>query len=223
MTDCSPIEQNTVMNSRLLSLFCTEFKPNRGANSMQEPFTRPGLGNIDWSDGSLHGPLLRESAKTLGQLRGIFRNEREWERSDPKQVVYRVQWIPPVADETQGGLIWGNTTIEPGRIGDEYFMTHGHFHAIPDRSEFYLTIRGSGLLVLMDRNRNGWTEQMIEGSIHYIHADVAHRVVNCGNDPLRFIACWPSDAGHDYASILKDGFSLRVIDNQGHPSITPAG
>jgi glucose-6-phosphate isomerase len=194
----------------------------KGADLMEERFIKANLGAVDWSDGSLRSPSLKESSKTLGQLRGIFRGQKEWERMDPERVIYRVQWVPPVPDGTEGGLIWGNTAIEPGRVGDEYFMTHGHFHAKSSRSEFYLTIKGTGLLVLMDRNRNGWAEQMSPGSIHYIHVDLAHRVVNCGNETLRFVACWPSDAGHDYASILERGFSLRVIDQGGVPAVIPS-
>jgi glucose-6-phosphate isomerase len=189
---------------------------------MQDGFVRNSAGDVNWSDGSLSGTDVKESTKTMGQLRGIFRSQEDWSMIPPEQVVYRVQWIPPVAEGTEGGLIWGNTTIEPGLVGDEYFMTHGHFHQISNRAEFYATVRGTGYLVLMDRDRKTWAEPMSPGSIHYVHAGLAHRAVNCGEDPLRFVACWPSDAGHDYGSIAERGFSLRVVCRDGAPSVIAA-
>ena len=50
---------------------------------------------------------------------------------------------------------------------------------------------------------------MKPGSVHYIPGNVAHRVANTGNEPLIFLASWPSDAGHDYARIRETGFSKR--------------
>jgi hypothetical protein len=37
------------------------------------------------------------------------------------------------------------------------------------------------------------------------------RLVNIGDSQLAVGACWPSDAGHDYASIDRAGFSVRVL------------
>ncbi len=186
---------------------------------MREAFIRDSVGGVNWADGSLSGPNVRESAKTMGQLRGIFRSQEDWSLIAPDRVVYRVQWIPPVEDGTEGGLNWGNTTIEPGMVGDEYFMTHGHFHEKSNRGEFYAAVRGNGYLVLMDHNRKAWAEAMSPGSVHYVNAGLAHRVVNSGDEPLRFVACWPSDAGHDYASITEHGFSLRVVCRDGAPVV----
>src|SRR6266704_2439964 len=117
---------------------------------MQVGLVRSGVGQVNWADGSLSGPHVKEGTKTMGQLRGIFRSQEDWSMLTPELVVYRVQWIPPAGEGIEGGLMWGNTTIEPGRVGDEYFMTHGHFHEISNRAEFYATVRGTGYLVLMD-------------------------------------------------------------------------
>ncbi len=176
--------------------------------------TKSSAGVIDWKNGLLSGPNVRHKTKTLGEMEGIFHDSSAFASMDPNTVIYRVQWIDTAAAD-ESGLLWGNTTIEPGRVGDEFFMTYGHFHAKSDRCEFYATISGSGRLVLMSREGHSWTEDMCAGSLHYIHGDTAHRVVNVGDDPLTFVACWPSDAGHDYESIAKHGFSLRVVAGQG--------
>jgi glucose-6-phosphate isomerase len=44
-------------------------------------------------------------------------------------------------------------------------------------------------------------------------------VADTGNEPLRFLACWPCDADHDYAMIDERGFSLRVMRRDGSPEV----
>jgi mannose-6-phosphate isomerase-like protein (cupin superfamily) len=106
-----------------------------------------------------------------------------------------------------------------GVVGEEYFMTRGHFHARRDRAEYYSTVSGNGMLVLMDEQRRASVQIMEPGTTHYIPGSIAHRVVNTGDCPLRFLACWPSDAGHDYATIDEQGFSLRVVRRDGRPEL----
>jgi glucose-6-phosphate isomerase len=42
-------------------------------------------------------------------------------------------------------------------------------------------------------------------------------VVNTGGVPLRFVACWPSDAGHDYEIAAGKGLGARVLQRNGEP------
>jgi len=176
-----------------------------------------GIACVDWPTGSLVGLNVRESVKTLGQMRGLFQNQNEFERMDLNTIIYRVQWLAPVPDGTEGGLFWGTTVIEPGRVGDEYFMTHGHFHAKRDRAEYYGCLEGKGMLIMMDTARRTWAEGMAPGSLHYIPGNVAHRVANTGQAPLKFVACWPSDAGHDYEAIREKGFGARLFERNEEP------
>ncbi len=175
---------------------------------------------VNWADGSLEGKHVRSSVKKLGQLKGIFRDQDSFAVMDPETVVYRVWWWEPVPPGTTGGLFWGTTEISPGKVGDEYFMTHGHQHAIFDRAEFYGTVAGQGMLVLRDENGESRYEAMSAGSLHYIPGGVMHRVVNTGDTPLRFVACWPSDAGHDYSVVATRGFGSRVTEKSGKPVFT---
>ena len=77
----------------------------------------------------------------------------------------------------------------------------------------------NGFLILMDERRNVWAERMFPGSLHYIPGKVAHRVANTGYQKLVFSACWPSDAGHDYATIADAGFARRLVDVNGVPTL----
>lgn len=173
----------------------------------------------DWQTGLISGQYIEEFVKTLGQLAGIFKEKAAWRAMDPETEVYRVRLWRPVPDGKPGGLFWGSTVLQPGRVGDEYFMTHGHFHKIRDRAEFYATIRGTGAMLFMDEKGKTWTQTMNTGTVHYIPGNVAHRVVNTGIVPLIFFASWPSDAGHNYAEILTRGFSKRIMQRNGEPCL----
>jgi glucose-6-phosphate isomerase len=98
-------------------------------------------------------------------------------------------------------------------------MTRGHFHARRDRAEFYTTVQGEGMLILMDEDRSTRVEIMSPGSLHYIPGYTAHRTVNTGDSPLVFWACWPSDAGHDYETIAERSFGARVLRRNGVPEV----
>src|ERR1700761_6158051 len=171
------------------------------------------------TEGTLAGDKVIESHKTMGQLGGMFADETARSHMDPSQQVYRVQAHLPVAEGTNAGLFFGTTWIKPGKVGDEYFMTHGHFHQLIDRGEYYWGLKGDGVLILMDENRNSRAEYMHPGSLHYIPANTAHRVANTGDDELVFSACWPSEAGHNYDEIKKNGFSKRLFDRDGVPTL----
>lgn len=174
---------------------------------------------FDGMTGELSGENVGLKIAKIGDLKGIFVDEDARAAMDQEQIAYRVQYYFPVPEGTAGGLFFGNTTILPGKVGDEYFMTKGHFHAKGDRGEYYWCIRGKGMLLFMDKNRKAWAEEMMPGSLHYMPAYVAHRTVNIGNVPMTFGACWPSDAGHDYNTILEQGFSARLMETEGKPKL----
>jgi glucose-6-phosphate isomerase len=180
---------------------------------------RPGPTFVDWTSGAISGEGVEESVKRLGQLTGIFADASAWRVMDPNTEVYRVSFWRPVPDGTPGGLFWGATIIQPGRVGDEFFITHGHFHAIRDRAEYYATVKGHGALLLMDEKGETSSQTMDPGTVHYIPGCVAHRVANTGNEPLVFLASWPSDAGHDYAAIGTSRFSKHMVLRNGEPCL----
>jgi glucose-6-phosphate isomerase, archaeal len=161
--------------------------------------------------GHLLGPQSVLIVRTLGDLRNVFADEAARAAMPADTVAYRVECYYPVPEGTAGGLFFGTTFIEPGVVGDEYFMTKGHFHAKMDTAEYYWCIQGQGVLLLMDEQRNCHAQRMMPGSLHYIPGRTAHRVANTGAETLCFGACWPADAGHDYESIAARGFAARVL------------
>ena len=174
---------------------------------------------VAWENGKLSGNHVSESIKQLKELKNLFADEESRGLLDPDTIIYKVQVHTPVAAGQEGGLFFGTTFIMPGKIGNEYFMTQGHFHKMSNRAEYYWGIQGKGLLILMNRDRKCRVEEMYPGSLHYIPAETGHRVVNYHNKELAFGACWSSDAGYDYEEIRNHGFSVRVMEVDGDPVI----
>jgi glucose-6-phosphate isomerase len=186
---------------------------------MTDNTIKPPLQQLNFTEGIFTCDNLVQSSKTIGQLAHLFLDEDNRQKMDQSQLVYRVQAHLPIPEGTTAGLFFGTTWIQPGTVGDEYFMTHGHFHQLADRGEYYWGLKGKGVLILMDEQRNGRAEYMYPGSLHYIPAFTAHRVANIGDDELSFGACWPSDAGHNYEEIKKHGFSKRLFNRNGVPTL----
>lgn len=172
---------------------------------------------VNAATGALSGDGVAASGKKLGQIAHLFRDRDALSRMDPETVVYSVECHEAVAAGTPGGLFFGTSTVRSGRVGDEYFMTKGHFHSRRETAEYYWGISGSGVLLLMDENGVCRAEEVTAGSLHYIPGRVAHRLINTGEDDLVVGACWPSDAGHDYGSIETKGFPVRVVCSDGTP------
>ena len=169
----------------------------------------------------LIGDDVEKVTRRIKDLKGIFYDEKSFSEMNQDDLVYKVISFLPEKEGTPGGLYFGITYLYPGKVGDEYFMTKGHFHANIDRAEFYWGLKGEGMLILMDKQRKFWAEKMFPGSLHYIQGGVAHRVSNTGSQLLSFGACWPSDAGHNYSEIADKGFSCRLVERNGVSNLIP--
>jgi glucose-6-phosphate isomerase len=168
---------------------------------------------------NLTGQTVIHKTTRAADLKNIYKDNESLLSLPQDEIIYEVDAYLPVDEGTLGGLFFGLTKINPGKVGDEYYMTRGHFHSLSDRGEFYWGIKGHGALILMTRDRVTRHEEMRPGTLHYIPAHTAHRVANTGDEPLSFGACWPSDAGHDYEEIEKHGFSSRLFDINGKPAL----
>ncbi len=121
--------------------------------------------------------------------------------------------------EREGQVLYCTTIIYPGTIGDEYYMTKGHFHALRDRAEIYLGLAGEGYLLLATDAGDARALKMEPGIVTYVPPYWAHRTINCGDVPFIFLAAWPGDAGHDYATIETMGFPKLLVRRGGQPTL----
>ncbi|MEO3990104.1 glucose-6-phosphate isomerase family protein [Pseudocitrobacter cyperus] len=163
---------------------------------------------VDWASGAFaDGPLLSKSTR-LRDLAGIFADEPARQQLPGEQVIYDVEML--ATSPAEGELYTGVTHLYPGRVGGEYFMTRGHFHARREQGEVYFGLRGNGLLLLQNEQGEARLEKVFTGSVHIIPGFTAHRLINTGGEVLSALAVWPGVAGHDYAA-LANGFALRVM------------
>jgi len=120
-----------------------------------------------------------------------------------------------------GHLLFSTTVIQPGRVGDEYFMTKGHFHARADRAELYYGLAGHGMLLLQTPEGRVESLPMTAGTAAYVPPYWGHRTVNTGDEPFVFLAAYPADAGYDYGTIARDGFAGVVLAGPDGPRVVP--
>jgi glucose-6-phosphate isomerase len=113
--------------------------------------------------------------------------------------------------EEVGHLICCTTVLHPGAVGDEYFMTKGHYHSVRETGEVYLGLSGHGYLLLMTEEGGHSASPMSPGTVAYVPPYWAHRTVNTGAEPFVFFAVYPGQAGHDYGTIEQSGFAERVL------------
>ena len=166
------------------------------------------------------GALVNYTDKVIrkaSDMRGFYENEEELEKiiksGDP--VIYEVY---AVVHEGDGELCYAVTYLHPGKVGDEFFMTKGHYHQKRDRGELYIGLRGNGILLMQRGEEVKWYE-MHPGDVFYVPPYWAHRSVNTGNEDFVFLAIYPGDAGHDYGSIATRGFAKVVLSKNGKFSV----
>jgi glucose-6-phosphate isomerase, archaeal len=186
---------------------------HQSPDALMEPFSV----QIDFESGHLDpDPVVLE--RRLSDLTGYFLAEPDAD-ADADADVYSVHEVR--VPTTNSNLLSCTTVLLPGKVGDEFYMTKGHFHAARDRAEIYLTLSGEGVLVMALEDGTTVTKQMRPGIANYVPGHWAHRSVNVGDQPLVFYAVYIGDAGYDYASIAERGFPVRVVEGTAGPEVVP--
>jgi len=177
---------------------------------------RPFSMYLDFKLGELK-PNDRINIRKLSDMKGMFIDTdselKILKKEDPMIYSFSERILP----EENGYLQLAVTNINPGKIGQEYFMTKGHYHKRPDTSEVYIGLEGEGYL--LTQTKEGEFEYMIikPGTVAYIPPYWGHRMVNIGSKPFIFFAVYSGDAGHNYGDIERTGFVKVVIEKDGKP------
>lgn len=185
----------------------------------------PSAHSIDPQTGALAGKTGRYQ-KRLSDLRGLYADSDAFEHAaqeDGERVVYTVEDVRPEA--SAGDLIFGTTFMEPGRIGNEFFMTRGHIHATANRPETYYGESGSGLMLMESPDGQTNILEVHPKTMVYVPPLWIHRSVNTGNTPLVMSFCYPVDSGQDYEVIARSGgMAVRIMaDGDGWASVPNTG
>ena len=119
-----------------------------------------------------------------------------------------------------GDLSCGLTILLAGRVGQEYFMTKGHFHEVLDTAEVYYCLRGRGLMLMETPEGDATAEPILPGMAVYVPPRWAHRTVNTDDaEDLVMFFVYPAQAGHDYRTIEVQGFRKLVVATPEGPTL----
>lgn len=156
--------------------------------------------------------------RNLSDMVSLFQDGEEALQVGDKEL-YSFWTIEPAPGEA-GEMAYGVTELYAGTIGDEFNMTHGHYHA-GSGAEIYLGLKGSGILLLQNREGELETIEFGEGTITYIPSGWGHRMVNTGDTSMTFIAVWPTGIEHDYDAMYTHNFKVRVFKGEDGVIIKP--
>ena len=170
--------------------------------------------------------------KRLKDLEGIYQDEAAFRAAVAVQgdsTVYSVRNMRPSQDA--GDVTFGTTFMEPGRIGDEFYMTRGHIHAVANRPEVYYGEGGSGLMLMESPDGETRILEVVPRVAVYVPPLWVHRSVNVGAEPLVMSFFYPSDSGQDYdiigdaggmaSLIVADGTGWKAVPNPRYRPRTP--
>ena len=155
------------------------------------------------------------SKRYLSSMRGMVADEAALEEMIKKEDALVYEFYEMGVPEQPGDLAFGTSICYPGKIGGEYYMTKGHFHAILDTAEVYLCTSGRGLILMENQEGDCLYEVLTPGKMLYVPKRYAHRSINIGKVPFVQFYTLRADAGHDYGTIAVKGFRKLVVERNG--------
>ncbi len=159
--------------------------------------------------------------RRLSSLKGQFLDAQAYDAllASGDIVAYEVYELK--LPEVAGELLHGISIVHPGKVGEEYFMTKGHFHVVLETAEVYYCLKGEGMMVMETPDGESSVATLRSGRFLYVPPCWAHRSVNTGSGDLATFFVYPGNAGHDYGTIETKGFRQLVIEQDGAPAIIP--
>lgn len=175
------------------------------------------------TDFDLHSGLSssRDSLKRrLSNLRGIFADSEAYDAAlaEEDRLVY--EFYDMGVPEKESEIAYGTSITYPGRVGEEYHMTKGHFHTVLDTAEVYYCLSGSGMMMMESPEGDVQCKELRPGIAVYVPGRYAHRSINTSDtEPLITFFAFPGHAGHDYGTIETKGMRKIVVERDGVPTV----
>lgn len=174
---------------------------------------------MDFNLASGKSPDRESTKRHLSKMKGMYADDIAFQQKlnegDPLLYEFYELELP----ESSGELLFGTSIVYPGKVGNEYYMTKGHFHTILETAEVYYCLSGEGFL-LMENPEGEWeAKEMKPGSAVYVPPRYAHRSINTGDVPLVMFFVFRADAGHDYGTIETKGFRKLIVEQEGQIAI----
>ncbi|MBO4414102.1 MAG: cupin domain-containing protein [Clostridia bacterium] len=161
-----------------------------------------------------------ESTKRmLSQMKGMFADDEAYAKAlaEGDRMVYEFYELG--CPEEAGNLAFGTSITYPGKVGDEYHMTKGHFHTILETAEVYYCLSGEGYMMMENPEGDVRVSKLVPGEALYVPERYAHRSINTGSTPLVTFFVFRGDAGHNYGTIETKGYRKLIVEKDGRPEI----
>ncbi|MBD9454990.1 MULTISPECIES: glucose-6-phosphate isomerase [unclassified Rhizobium] len=174
-----------------------DFNLNNGLSSTREPIRR-----------------------TLSKMKGMFHDQAAYEAELAKGDTLLYEFYDMGVPDSEKDVAYGTSITYPGKVGDEYHMTKGHFHTVIDTAEVYYCLRGHGYMMMeTPEGKTEWLE-FLPGKAVYVPGRWAHRSINVHpTEPLVTFFAFPGNAGHDYGTIESKGFRKLMVERDGKPTV----
>jgi glucose-6-phosphate isomerase len=183
-------------------------EPGRqAAAKLMEPF---GL-DVDLVTGCMESPE-NHIVRRASDMADYYADEQALEelvRAGGDPLHYEV--FEPRVPLEPGQLMFCVSRLQPGLVGEEFFMTRGHYHLVAETAEIYLGLAGEGLMLTKLPDGSCRHQPIARGRTVYVPPGWAHRSVNTGDEPLVSFCVYPAEAGHNYRDIETEGFPRRVL------------
>jgi glucose-6-phosphate isomerase len=176
---------------------------------------QPFSAHIDLETGEMKDPD-RHLVRRASDMRGYYADESALERliAEGEDPLHYEVFEKPVP-EVRGHLMFCISKTQPGRVGDECFMTKGHYHTVAETAEIYYCIRGEGYMLMKTNDGRCVAQPMKRHRMVYVPPYWAHRTINTGDEALISFCVYPADAGHNYGDIEEEGFPRRCFIRDG--------
>jgi glucose-6-phosphate isomerase len=163
----------------------------------------------------LSSKAARRGTRNASVMKGYYKDEAALEAFIEQNDPLHYETFECEIPEEYGHMIYGLSKLQPGVVGDECFMTKGHYHSIIETGEMYLCLEDESYMLMKTQGGAVKAEKMTRGVMVYVPPHWAHRSVNTGAKPLTTLFICPADAGHNHGDITEDGFSKRIFKRNG--------
>lgn len=158
--------------------------------------------------------------RPLSAMAGMYADSVAFDAAVAADDVLSYEFYDMGVPSLETEIAYGTSITYPGRVGDEYFMTKGHFHTRLEAAEIYFCLSGEGLMLMESPEGDVQVEEFRPGRAVYVPGRYAHRSINTSStEPLITFFAFPGDAGHDYGTIETKGFRKIVVDREGVPTL----
>ena len=175
--------------------------------------------SVDFDFVSGLSKTAQSTKRYLSKMKGMYYDNAAYEKALALEDSLVYEFYELGCPENPGDLAFGTSITYPGKVGDEYYMTKGHFHSILENAEVYFCLSGEGYMMMENPEGDVKVEKLKPGEALYVPQRYAHRSINTGSTPLITFFVFRGDAGHDYGTIETKGYRKLIVCRDGKPTV----